>query len=1440
VTVGVPINMKKTEDNWVDGKMNGNYKQRTFSLFGLCIVFSFFLVLIPTAGATLYYVNPTESIQAAVDNATDGDIIIVRDSMYTENVDVDKRLTIRSESGYATVQAANASDSVFAVTADSVNISGFTVKNSNSSAGIRLNDVDHCNISCNNVSRNKRGIVSSSCNFNIIAENTFADNAGEAISFDNGSSYNRIINNTIANNYWGVWIVGYNGSSSHNIISDNVITGTKQYGAINVYGNGTANNTITGNHASSNNGSGISLGDLSSNNTVINNNASFNEYFGIFLYSSSYNTIIGNNASSNSNNGTGIFLGGLSNTNIVMNNIAANNALTGISLDSSNKNVIEENTISNNSYGVFLSNSSTNNTIINNTATSNFWDGIDIAHSRDNIISDNNANFNEGGSIMLYSSNYNTITGNYASSNNGDGIVILNLCNNNSISNNNASFNKGGGISVYSSDYNTIAANYASSNKGSGISIGDFSSNNTVINNTVNSNFWGGIDIYSSSVYNTIQNNTASFNSGWGISLLSSDYNTITGNYANSNNDTGILSDLSSNNTIENNKAISNVFVGILLVSSDYNKITGNYANSNNNTGVMLYNSSCNNILIDNTANSNHFDGIGLWYSSDYNIIRNNSASFNDGGVFLFSSNYNQVSNNDLFSNSFGLSLMRLEFRGNTSNNQIRENNLNSNKYCGLSLWDLRHFNNITNNNASNNNLFGIFVYNSTRQVISNNTANLNDRGIGLHESRALQAINNTANANRISGFSLINSTNNTIHNNSASLNTYEGIYLSNSNRNTIANNNLSSNYFGISLYSSNGNNIADNSAESNYYSEVIMHASSGNDIVNNTWHIQDEIVYGISLHVLEAITFSLQTVEKGTNASYKILAENLGNSPDTFDLVLSSADNPKILSLDTYSVFLGAGEMSINATITEVEIPQTKDKQVKPSVKTITLNVCDTEPGIYIVKVEIISRHDNTVRDRIETRTIVPGQVDSELINSPRISKSAIINSSINNSIIDTSAIINSSISYSTITCSGIFNSEVVSTFLDDVIVEDAKIVSGNILSGNITINEIRYEISNQAKISELIIGSDYRNSNLVGIKNRTLEINTRNSNTRFNISAEKDYFAGSMCVQKSSVPPQGMPEFANNVGGYVYAKASGNLVNSTSWLIIKVFYDQNELGALDESTLKLRYFNESACSWEDLPVSGINLTGNYVWSNISHYSVFALLAQPAPSEDAYDSSDSSGGVRRRPEEIIIPIANLGMNIFNFEWLDLDIIEISTELERMAINARVGLNAVKKPVEITDPPGIVYDYFEISTNLKSENIKSAGINFRVSKSWIDDNKIAKIKMRRYRSSWEELKTEKVKEDNNYFYYTAETPGLSIFVITGEKKAEVITPLATTPTPTVPPTTSPVPSATPTVIPTATPALPAMVQRIELIIIVVMIASAMIVLVALLRGRKEK
>lgn len=87
------------------------------------------------------------------------------------------------------------------------------------------------------------------------------------------------------------------------------------------------------------------------------------------------------------------------------------------------------------------------------------------------------------------------------------------------------------------------------------------------------------------------------------------------------------------------------------------------------------------------------------------------------------------------------------------------------------------------------------------------------------------------------------------------------------------------------------------------------------------------------------------------------------------------------------------------------------------------------------------------------------------------------------------------------------------------------------------------------------------------------------------------------------------------------------------------------------------------------------------------------------------------------------------------------------------------------------------FKYMSIDVdNLDDGNVDGAKIDFKVDKSWINENDIEKssVKLVRFHDGWSSLPTEILNEDAEYVYYAAETPGFSVFAIVGEEIAEPV------------------------------------------------------------------
>ncbi len=122
-----------------------------------------------------------------------------------------------------------------------------------------------------------------------------------------------------------------------------------------------------------------------------------------------------------------------------------------------------------------------------------------------------------------------------------------------------------------------------------------------------------------------------------------------------------------------------------------------------------------------------------------------------------------------------------------------------------------------------------------------------------------------------------------------------------------------------------------------------------------------------------------------------------------------------------------------------------------------------------------------------------------------------------------------------------------------------------------------------------------------------------------------------------------------------------------------------------------------------------------------------------------------------------------------------LTLVEFSAK--KIVANVKLTVQKLEgKPASITSDPvsasGNVYKYINITKeNIADADMDKAKINFKVEKSWLSANNFtaSQIALKRYVSQWELLNTTMTSQDNNYSYYTAQTPGFSIFAVSADK-----------------------------------------------------------------------
>ncbi|WP_406662124.1 PGF-pre-PGF domain-containing protein [Methanolobus sp. ZRKC3] len=190
-----------------------------------------------------------------------------------------------------------------------------------------------------------------------------------------------------------------------------------------------------------------------------------------------------------------------------------------------------------------------------------------------------------------------------------------------------------------------------------------------------------------------------------------------------------------------------------------------------------------------------------------------------------------------------------------------------------------------------------------------------------------------------------------------------------------------------------------------------------------------------------------------------------------------------------------------------------------------------------------------------------------------------------------------------------------------------------------------------------------------------------------------------------------------------------------------------------------------------------------------------FSMVAVPPVIDSiASSSSGSSSGTRvsvsqGQDPEIVKSTTSSTIRVIDGAEIEYDFSDGETPVLGISFDAKSyeGLVVAKvqvlsdSPEGVPSPSGNSYQLMSIDVGsegtISKDNAENILIHFEVSKEWVEENNIdvSTIRMTRYNAEqWQDLPTTQVREDSEFIYFTAETPGFSIFRVVGDEVGETV------------------------------------------------------------------
>lgn len=522
----------------------------------------------------------------------------------------------------------------------------------------------------------------------------------------------------------------------------------------------------------------------------------------------------------------------------------------------------------------------------------------------------------------------------------------------------------------------------------------------------------------------------------------------------------------------------------------------------------------------------------------------------------------------------------------------------------------------------------GITIANKMGVVVKNCEVSQFESGIEVTESYNITIINNNITDNGLNPMD------------------FSGIDLVNTHNSTVQDNNISGNEYGLYAFSSNSNTIKNNILEGNSYTGVKLVLSHHNTISGG--RITDVNMCEVDCGGIELIDSNenlVQDVQLQDNVQGVYVENSTGNSIKDTDFIrgykgLYAMSSVGIMIADCTFENISSSAIELIAMIPSSDHMITDNVIKNPGSRgngwgillqyednvTIERNTIELTNNIGFDSERSRSVEDVELQAGVEGRGAIRAyRTDPVYINDNYIKGGdyGIYIGTESNARIENNDFINS-------TKYGLY--EDVGVSVNWTLKEEIDCINNDITISHGWVSAMGGSINAQ-NCTITVAGEELNLSgNEVGTAKLPYDTSGDNEDT-----VEMEGFSAEIHTNSPSSGNVNITMYSQNPGNNAYSlKAFNKWIDispdslNLSYWILKIYYTEQELedAGLKESSLRIEYYNETSGTWESYtsPRGGVNTTGNYVWANLTHFSLYGLFGSK-PQTRTYSSGGGGGG---------------------------------------------------------------------------------------------------------------------------------------------------------------------------------------------------------------------